>query len=344
MNSAHKSVLVLLLCAALASEAIAGAGSRTGTAGASELLIPVGTRDIGMGGSTVATSSGVEAIYWNPAAVAAMTNSVALYVSHMNYIADIGVNYGAVSANFSGFGILSLSIKSLSVGDIPVTTTENPDGTGQTFSPQFFTVGLTYSRRLSDRVSVGLTADLITERLGEVSATGTGFDVGVTYDNLATVEGLSIGVVVKNIGPAMKFDGPGLLNQATVAGQNRGPQYYAVDAAPFELPSSIQFGLGYKKSFAGDNSLLLSSGFQSNNFSDDEYKLGLEYAYEDIFFLRGGYNFSQNGSSVNQYLFGATFGAGIHTSIGTTDVSFDYAYRDVKVFEGNHVFSVKLGF
>ena len=45
-----------------------------------------------------------------------MSNSVGIYVSHMNYIADIGVDYGAVAANFEGLGVFSLSIKSLSVG------------------------------------------------------------------------------------------------------------------------------------------------------------------------------------------------------------------------------------
>ena len=334
----------LLLVAAMATVASAGASNRVGTSGAAELLIPVGTRDIGMGGSTAATSTGVDALFWNPAAVAMMSNSVGLYVSHMNYIADIGVNYGAVAANFEGLGVISLSIKSLSVGSIPVTTTANPDGTGQTFSPQFFTTGISYARRVSDRIAVGITGNLITERLGEVSASGFGFNIGVQYNNLASIEGLSIGVVVKNIGPQMTFTGSGLLNQASVAGQNRPPQFYAVQAAPFELPSSIEFGLGYRKSFSGDNALLVSTGFQSNNFSDDEYKLGLEYAYQDIFFVRGGYDIAQKESSDLAYIYGPTFGAGIHTALGTTDVTFDYAYRSVKVFDGNHVFSVKLGF
>ena len=335
---------VLLLAAATAPDAFAGAGNRVGTAGASELLIPVGTRDIGMGGATAGTSAGVDALFWNPAAVAMMNNSVGLYVSHMNYIADIGVDYGAVAANFEGLGVFSLSIKSLSVGSIPVTTTQNPDGTGQTFDPQFFTAGLSFSRRLSDRIAVGITGNLITERLGEVSASGIGFNIGVQYNNLASIEGLSIGVVVKNIGPQMNVTGAGLLNQASVAGQNRPPQFYAVQAAPFDLPSSIEFGLGFKKSFTGDNSVLISTGFQSNNFSDDEYKLGLEYAYEDIFFLRGGYDLSQKESADLGYIYGATFGAGIHTALGSTDITFDYAYRAVKVFNANHVFSVKLGF
>src|SRR5512146_514317 len=144
---------VLLLLALTASPADAGSGNRTGTNGASELLIPVGARYIGMGGTGIATATGVEALYWNPAGVARMTNSVGVYVSHMSYIADIGVDYGAVAANIENFGVVSLALKSLSIGDIPVTTTQNPDGTGQKFTPQFFTLGVTYSRRLSDRVS-----------------------------------------------------------------------------------------------------------------------------------------------------------------------------------------------
>jgi len=344
MKYFRQMIAALLLVAVMASITYAGAGNRTGTSGASELLIPVGTRDIGMGGSTAATSTGIDALFWNPAAVSTMNNSVGLYVSHMNYIADIGVDYGAVAANFEGFGVVSLSIKSLSVGAISVTTTANPDGTGQTFSPQFFTAGLSYARRLSDRIAVGITGNLITERLGQVSASGFGLNVGVQYNNLASIEGLSMGVVVKNIGPQMTFTGAGLLNQASVAGQDRPPQFYSIQAAPFDLPSSIEFGLGYKRTFSGDNSLLLSTGFQSNNFSDDEYKLGLEYAYEDIFFVRGGYDLAQKESTDLAYIYGPTFGAGIHTALGSTDITFDYAYRSVKVFNGNHVFSVKLGF
>jgi hypothetical protein len=283
-------------------------------------------------------------LYWNPASVAKMNNSTSIYFSHMNYIADIGVDYGAVSANFEGLGVLSLSLKSLSIGEIIQTTTRNPDGTGQTFSPQFFTVGLSYSRQVSDRIAVGLTTNLISERMGDVNATGVAFNVGVVYDNFGSIDGLSLGVVVKNIGPQMKFDGSGLLNQASVAGQNRPPQAYGVEAATFELPSTFEFGIGYKRSFEGDNSLQLSTSVQNNNFSDDEYKVGAEYAYQDILFLRGGYSFAQRESDQRQYIFGPSVGAGIHYALGSLDMTFDYAYRSVKVFDGNHIFSVKLGF
>ena len=340
----HRYFLLPVLFAVMWSPALfAGAGNRTGTAGASELLIPVGTRDIGMGGATIASGSGVDALFWNPASSARMSNSVGLYVSHMSYIADIGVDYGAVSAKFEEIGTLSLSVKSLSMAQIPVTTTANPDGTGQTFKPQFFTVGFSYARGLSDRIAVGLTANLINERLGDVSATGVGFNVGVAYDNLAGISGLSLGVVVKNIGPQMRFDGSGLLQLADVSGQNRPPQYYSIQAATFELPSSFEFGIGYRRSFSGDNSILVAGGYQSNNFSDDEYKMGAEYAYQDLLFVRAGYAVSQK-QAANEFIFGPAFGFGVHTAVGSTDITFDYAYRSVKVFDSNHVFSVKLGF
>lgn len=342
-------ILTTLFCSACAAvliplAALAGSGNRTGTNGASELLIPVGARDIAMGGAAMATSYGIEGLFWNPAAVAKMRNPVSVYFSHMSYLADMGVNYGAVGATIEGFGTLAINVKAMDVGEIPVTTTIYPDGTGQSITPQFFTLGLSYARQLSDRVSVGLTSTFITEQLGDVSASGVSFTAGVLYDNLAAVEGLSLGIAVKNIGPQMRFAGSGLLVQAEVATQNRPPQFYAVEAAAFELPSSIEFGLGYRKHLDGLNTIQVATAFQSNNFTDDEYRVGAEYSYQDLVFLRGGYNFAQKTSENLQYLFGPSFGVGFHTALGSLEVTIDYAYRQVEVFEANHVIGVKLGF
>lgn len=344
MKTVTFTIWLTLLVGVVVEPGLAGAGNRAGTGGASELMIPTGTRDIAMGGSTIATTSGIEALFWNPAGVSRLNHSASVYISHMSYIADIGVDYGAVAANFEGFGVVSLSLKSLTIGDIPVTTTQNPDGTGQNFTPQFFTAGLTYSRSLSDRIAVGLTTNYVSERMGDVSASGVAFSVGVIYDNLGSVDGLSLGVTVKNIGPQMKFEGPGLNTLATVSNLTRGPNYLKVDAAAFELPSSIEFGLGYRTSFAGENALLLSTTFQNNNFSDDEYKLGAEYSFQNTLFLRGGYNMAQEESDQRKYLFGATVGGGVHAMVGSLDITVDYAFRSTEFLEDNHIFSVKLGF
>ena len=344
MTRSRKSIAILVLVVLAMSQTFAGAGNRAGTNGASELLIPVGTRDIGMGGSTIATTSGVEALFWNPAGTAVMRSSADLYISHMSYFADIGVNYGAIAANIEGLGVLSLSLKSLAIDAIPVTTTRDPEGTGQTYKPQFFTVGLTYARQLSERVAVGLTGNVVSERLGDVSASGFAFDVGVLYDNLASIHGLSIGVVVKNIGPQMKYDGTALLTTATVADLHRPASLYQIQAASFELPSAIHFGVAYKHQLSDEMTLLGSTAFQSSNFSDDEYKLGLELSYQDLLYVRSGYNFAQREEDSREFPFGPTVGFGVHSALGSTEVSIDYAYRSMKTFEGNHIFSVKLGF
>ncbi len=322
--------------------AYAGGGNRTGTGGAAELLIPVGPRGIAMGEANIATSYGLESLFWNPAGVARMENSSQVLFSHMSYIADIGVEYGAVAANFEGFGALSLSIKALSVGDIPVTTTLNPDGTGATYSPQMLIAGVSFSRQLTDRISVGLTSNFISETLGDVSASGVAFDVGVIYSDLADLNGLSLGVVLKNIGPQMTYSGTGLLTQATVSNLNRPPQYYKVDAAPFEMPSNFQLAVGYKPVLDEINSLQFSGVYQNNNFSGDESKLGAEYGYNNMFFVRAGYQFATQES--DNYIYGFTAGAGINYDIQGFGIKIDYAFRDTKYFDGSHIFAITLGF
>jgi hypothetical protein len=324
----------------------AGGGQRNGTAGASQLMIPVGARGIAMGGSTLANSFGLEALYWNPANLARIDEfSTSVLVSHMEHIADIGVEYGAFSTDIESFGSLAFSIKSLSVGDIPITTVESPDGTGAIFSPQFLTIGLTYSRMLSDRISVGLTTNVVSEVIDRVSATGLAFNVGVTYSDFANLTGLNIAFVMKNIGPQMQYDGSGLLITAQNSNLNRPEQYYKVDAAPFELPSTLELGVSYAYNINEQNSLQFAGLFANNNFYGDELKGGLEYGYDNLLFLRAGYSTAYDMES-DFNSFGLNAGFGLEYNIGGADLRVDYAYRAVE-YEGlgdNHLFSIGFGF
>jgi hypothetical protein len=337
----YLSILTMILLGAVS--VYAGGGVRTGTSGASELLIPVGPQGIAMGGSNVATATGIEALYWNPAGTAFMDNSVSTTFSHMNYIADIGLNHGAVSVNFQSFGVLSLEIKALDIGDIPVTTNEFPDGTGQVFTPQFSVLGLTYSKQLTNRIAIGVTANYLSESLSEVSANGLSFNAGVVYNDLGNISGLSFGIAMNNIGPHMKYSGSGLLVTASPQGYERAPGYMSFDAAYFELPANFTIGFGYKPQIDEENAIQISTVFQNNNFSGDEYKMGAEYSYNNLLFIRGGYDLSPKSQS-EDYIYGLTAGAGINYDVGGLDLKIDYAYRDVKYFNANHIFAVTLGF
>ena len=343
MKSLYKIIFLPILLLFTASIVFAGGEQRIGTSGSAQLLIPVGARGISLGGANIASASGVEALFWNPAGVANLNSLVDVTFSHMNYIADIGVEYGAVATNIEGFGVISLNIKSLSIGEILITTTKDPDGTGATFSPQMLTAGLGYSRLLTDQISVGFLTKFISETLGKVDASGFAFDVGVMYKDLGNINGLSFGIAMKNIGPQMQYEGAGLLVQAESNDLNRPPQFYKTEAAAYELPSSFELGLAYERSFDDLNLVQLVGNYQNNNFSGDEYKLGAEYAYDDLFFIRGGYSYSPNVES-NDYLYGLSAGLGVKYEIDDLNIMVDYAFRDVQYFDANHVFQISFGF
>ena len=347
-----KNVLTLcLICLLLLGivATVSAQNKRVGTAAAPELLIPVGARDLAMGGSTIAVSQGVEAIHWNPAGLGRSGHSAEAMFSTMSYIADIGVQYGAVAGTFGQFGSIGFSIKSLSFGDINLTTVDDPDGVGgRVFSPTYVTIGLTYARSLTDAISAGGSVKLITEQIHRVSASGVAFDFGVQYSKVAGISGLSVGVAIKNIGSQMKFDGSGLMREAQAIDVRRPLQMFKSEAASFELPSVIEIGLTYQRVIAENLSGVVSGSFTNNNLFLDEYRLGGEVGYklESVqLFGRAGLSIIQKDQNAEQEnVFGACFGGGINTSAAGIDITIDYAYRSAKFFDGNQVFSVKFGF
>lgn len=322
--------------------------NRVGTNAASELLIPVGARYIGSGGAAIAAVEGIEAIYWNPAGLSRSSHSANAMFSYMRHIADINVSFAAVSANFSGFGTLGFSLKSLDLGVINVTTEDVPDGNGATINPQFTTIGLTYSRALSDRVHVGATMNVINETIDRASATGFALDAGVQYSDLGRVNGLSIGVTVKNIGPAMQYGGSGLLRQSQPDNIDRGSSPLQIVTQKDELPTVLELGLAYALPLSNDAKLNLTSMFQDNNFQENIGKFGAELSLRNMLFLRGGYSLSpdtpDDAVGKSAYLYGLTFGAGLHHDFTGLGVDINYAYRAQSFFSASNVLTVALGF
>lgn len=329
-----------------AIETFGGGQNRAGTSAAPELKIPIGSRYLAMGGSPVASVVGLESIYWNPAGVDLGSNSTEAIFSYRQYIADMSMSYFAVSGRLGELGSLALSFRDLSVGNINVTTMDQPDGTGEVFSPTYFVLGLTYSKQLSDRVSIGTNFNLINESWARVSAVGFSVDIGVEYKNLFDVPDFSVGVVVKNLGGTMKYSGNGLWVQANDPNAARGITFYEVGAQSSDLPSEIALGLSYSKSIDEDSKLSFSGAFVNSNYSFDDYKAGLEYSFKDIIYLRGGYLFSPQSDSQTPNIW-QNFSAGLGLNlkqVSGIDVSFDYAYVPVKYFSANNSFTIRVGF
>jgi len=346
-----RSLFFVLLIGALAmvwvTEVSAQSNKRLGTAGAAELLIPVGARDLAMGSAGVASSRGVESLYWNPAGTARMATSAEGMFSYMKYVADLNMSYAAVAANFKDLGTFSFSFRSLDFGDIAITSVDDAEGrSGSTYSPTYSTLTFGYARSLTDAISAGVGLKLVSERIDLVSASGVGFDFGIQYTQLAGFKGLGMGVAVKNIGPQMRYDGSGFLRDATASDGRRPEQKYKSEGASFELPSSIEIGLSYDYAM-GENYIARASGvFANNNLAENEYHFGGELGYVTSglqFFGRGGYTVSENNDN-DLNPFGATLGAGLVYKAPGINVTVDYAWRDVKFFDANNIFSLKLGF
>lgn len=348
-KSFRKYVLSLLLPVVMTSLVWSGNESKRGTAGGLEVLLPVGARGQALGGANLATTSGIEAIHWNPAGVGKINGSGEALFSHTNYIADVGLSYGAIAINSEGFGTIALSIKSVDFGTIDETTEDFPEGTGATFSPVFSVVGLTYSRMLTDRISVGTTVKVISESIVRTSATGFGFDAGVQYSFAgdSPLSGVKFAVALKNLGPTMAYDGADL--ERTVDVPNSAPNAptrpLRFSSQPFELPATLDLGISYDYALGELNRFSVNTIFQNSNFGSDEFRAGLEYAFSEQIFLRGGYSYVQSpNASLTTSIFGVSAGAGLNLDLGGMLIRVDYAYRETEFFMGTNTFAVQLNF
>jgi hypothetical protein len=349
MRTTLSTCLAILMALALISvTATAGGGNRTGTNSGDQLLIPVGARGIALGSSYGAGITGLNAIYYNPAGLSATGNNAEAMFSHMSSFGDVGVDYAAVGAQFSGFGHLAFSIKSLSFGDIEKTTERNPDGTGATYSPSFVALGLTYSRALTDRIRAGVTATLVSETMDRVSASNVAFDIGVQYQGLGGLRGLSLGVTLRHLGGNMQYGGAGLTRLVEEVDAKRDPQLLRIEAAGFSLPTALELSMAYSLAFEDMHKITFAGAFENNNFLLDQYRVGLEYSFQDFLFLRGSFNVA-GGEPTNVFdegvfEYGPAFGAGVNFDTGDLEIGVDYAYRTMQQFDGNHVFTINLGF
>src|ERR1044071_2696076 len=106
----------------------AGNPDRAGQAGATELLINPWARSSGWGSANSGSVRGVEAIFGNIAGIA-FTKKTDIVVAHTEWLKgyDIILNaFGFVQK--MGSGALGFAVMAMDFGEIPVTTTESPDG------------------------------------------------------------------------------------------------------------------------------------------------------------------------------------------------------------------------
>ena len=329
-------------------------GMRNGTAGASQLLIPQGASYL-TGGGAVAMASGVGATFWNPAGVARMQSSVETSFSNRSYIADMSVLFAGATMKF-GNNAFGVNIRSIDIDEIPVTTVFSPDGTGEMFKATNFTAGLTYSRMMSTKTSMGISLNSTSEGFKRVKGTAITIDAGVQYSDFLEVSGLDVGVAVRNFGRPMRYNGSGLLVDAIAIGSDRQVGTYKVEPAKFDVPMLMELGVSYK---AG--ALSVGATYESNNFDQDKLKLLGAFTLPGLATARVGMltdltdvniqddlattTVDESKVEFENIFAGVSFGGSVYLQrVLGINASIDYAYIPATFFDGNTVFTLNVGF
>ena len=336
-----KTLKLVLTSVTMFAVLIGGNESRIGTSGGNQVLVPVGARGIALAGSELVYSSGLESVYWNPAGLA-RSQSPTVLASSMDLFNDMGVNYFGASGNFDKLGMLGVTVKSIDMGDIPVTTVEDMDGLGGgTFKPTLTTMGVTYANSFSDRSFFGVTGKIVYESIPRATASALALDIGVQYTGLAGVDGLGLALVLNNIGTDMHYEGSGLTGQGTT--EDGISDFLNREASYDKLPSTYNMSLSY--SVAG---AILGMTYTSHNFSYDELNLGGEYTLNDMFHLRAGLTspmLEEDSMNDGETLYSMNFGAGLKYSLYGVNLVVDYTMRNQSdTFNTSNVFSVGLVF
>lgn len=317
--------------------------SKVGTTAAAFLEIGPGAPASALGGAFVSVANDATALYWNAAGTALFTkNELAIF--HANWIADTKFDYAGLVIPLSGIGSIGLSFTSLSIGDEKVRTVEMPEGTGEFYNASDIAMGLSYAMSLTDRFSIGLTLKYIQQSIWHESASALALDAGTIF-RTDLLNGLVIGASISNFGTKMRMDGRdtrsfGRVDENNMGSNERVP--FNIEMDSWDLPLLFQIGVSTNVIKTEDFRVLasLDALHPSNNY--ESLNAGVELAYKEFLFVRGGFRniLLQDAEG------GLSFGIGLNSKLLFTEdfVRFDYAYRDFGRLKNVHMLSVDLKF
>lgn len=327
----------------------AGNPDRQGEAGANQLLINPWARSAGLHSMHTSGVQGAEAMYLNVAGLSRL-RKMELQVSHTRYLvgADININALGFAQRIGKGGAFGVSLMALDMGDLDLTTEDTPEGSGATFSPSFFNMGLSYSQMFESKVSVGVTAKFVNESVTNVRASAFSLDAGVQYVT-GPKDNFKFGISLRNVGTKLRFSGEGL----STGLPNPGPTFeydntYYVRSASYELPSQLNIGLSYDWLFGTVTRLTVLGNFTSNAFSRDQAGLGVDFHLNRYFSVRASYKSEfdaplRGGESTLDNGLAGGFSVSTPLKKGAENsISFDYAYRTTGVFNGIHNLAIRI--
>ncbi|MFN0157743.1 MAG: PorV/PorQ family protein [Bacteroidota bacterium] len=278
------------------------------------MSLGVGGRALGMGGAFVALANDVTAGYWNPAGLSHINYPQFTLMHDEQFGNLVNYDYAAAAMPFGTSASLGLSVIRLGVDDIKDTRGALIDLNGNGifdpgerldesqisyFSASDWAFYLTYSKKYSDDFSYGANVKIIRRELGDNSATGIGFDVGLWY---TPFENLVLGANLQDVTTTFLAWDTGT-NELISPTMKIGSAYF-IEAFGGRFAPAIDFDIRFENR-------QYASTFNAGPISMDLHG-GLEFQLKNLVALRVGY------SDVKQI----TFGAGLQLPKLNIDYSF----------------------
>lgn len=328
-----KKIILIIAMAALtlSTTVYAQDFAPVGTAIAQFLEIGVGGRGTAMGEAYTALTNDAGSAFWNPAGLVG-SQKRNLYTAYTVWPADIAIGSFALSIDFGNIGTFAISSAYLMTGDMEMTTVFQPEGTGENFSITNFSLGLSYARLLTDRLSIGVTTKMVREKYLDYGYTTWALDMGTVYRT--GFHGLNLGMSILHFGPEVKFSGRYIDYSDPKSVDVNKPKSFET----YSLPINFRIGVSMNLLDTPHNTIIAAADMIHPNNNLEQYNWGVEYCFNKMFFLRGGYRF-------NIDVGGFTLGTGVELkAFGDRRAVVDYSFADLGILKSVHRFSVALSF
>jgi hypothetical protein len=320
------------------------------------LTIAPDSRSGGMGDAGVATSPDVFSMHWNPAKFAFIDGKGGVGLSYSPWlrtlVPDINIALLSGYSRIDKKQVVSSSLLYSSLGDVPFT--DEFGNLERTFTPNEFAFDLGYSRLFTDNLSGGIAFRFIYSNLtggsysgGVATKPGTSFaaDISSYYNkdiNLLDKDGsFSAGINISNIGAKMSYSDSQISDfiptnmrlggAFTINLDSYNSLTVSVDLNKLLVPTPPVYSTANSDSIVAGKDPDVSvpvAIFQSfvdapGGFKEEMHEIttsaGLEYWYNNIFAIRGGY-FREHETKGNRKYF--TAGAGVRLNAFTLDFSY----------------------
>ncbi len=315
------------------------------------LRISPDARTGGMGDLSVATSPDANSGFYNLAKIPFNESQGGVGVTYTPWLKDLGLNdvYLASLAGYYKFDenqAINASVRYFSLGNIQFT--DNLGNDLNSFRPKEFGIDVGYSRKLSDKMGIGVGLKYIYSNLAGGAATngsnykaGTAVagDLGFYYEGKNEIgTGWAFGVALTNLGSKIAYTDNADQKDFIPANLGFGTTYTKV----FDEQNKISFGVDVNKLLvptppAEGNQAALDEyrkqgvvgswfssftdapGGASEELKEFQFSIGGEYWYNNQFALRAGY-FWEDATKGNRKYF--TMGIGIKYNIFGLNFSY----------------------